>query len=373
MVLRTVSGAWSVVLILLFVLIATPIWAAEDHADPMVRIKDVTRVDGVRENQLTGFGLVVGLQGTGDSQRTEFTNKALSNMMRRFDINVAPEDLSMRNVAAVMVTANLPAYASAGDRLDVNIASMGDARNISGGTLLLTPLLAPNDEVYAVAQGPISTGGLMEARMTYSRSAEHGNVGRIPRGAIIERSIHSEVTRDAMGRVTLRLNRPDFTTASRIVAVIDDRFGPGTAVAPDQDRILLSIPEARKDDFSRFMSEIEQLHVRPDSGARVVINERTGTVVMGHNVRISTVAVSHGTIQVEVEPPYPPPFHDGDEDVDQVELERPSEQNFILPGDVRVGELIAALQAVGATPKDIIAILQAVHAAGALYGELEIM
>ncbi|HHY10830.1 MAG TPA: flagellar basal body P-ring protein FlgI [Firmicutes bacterium] len=349
------------------------------YDSPIVRLKDVARIQGVRENQIYGLGLVVGLQGTGDGAGARANIQMIANMLDSFGISVSASDLRMRNIAAVMVTADLPTSARIGDRLDVTVSSIGDARSLQGGFLLQTPLQAANGQVFAVAQGAVSIGGFAVRGGGSSAQVNHTTVGKVPNGGIIERELeHTGYGED--GRVAMILAEPDFTTASRLVDVINGAYGADLAWARDEGTILIDVPVSYENNVIGFLAELEELPIRPDVRARVVINERTGTVVMGASVRIATVAVSHGGLSVRVEAgqtvSQPPPFAGGSTVVtDQIVLdveEQPS-HFAVFAGTNNVQDLVDALNAIGATPRDIIAILQAVKAAGALFGELVII
>ncbi|MGM0471959.1 MAG: flagellar basal body P-ring protein FlgI [Bacillota bacterium] len=351
--------------------------------DPSVRIKDVTRVQGVRENQLTGYGLVVGLNGTGDSD-AEATVRPIANMLNKYGVNVTPDQVESENVAAVMVTSKLPAFSRAGDSVDVKVSSLGDADSLQGGTLLMTPLLGPNQqEVYALAQGPISIGGFNAEQGGNSVRQNHPTVGRIPNGATIERSVDMEFT--DREQVTLLLENPDFATAQRIADAINQQYGYDSqgesfAQAVDPGRVKVKIPNNLQGREVSFVAQVNRLSVRPDKEAKVVVNERTGTIVMGHNVRISTVSVAHGnltvTITEEQQVSQPPPFSEGDTETTtdtEVETEEEEGQLLVLPKGSNISDVVKALNSVGATPRDTISILQAMKSQGALHAKLETM
>jgi flagellar P-ring protein precursor FlgI len=342
-----------------------------------VRIKDIADVEGVRDNQLVGYGLVVGLPGTGDRLRTAiFTRQSLVGMLERLGVNTRDNEarLDTRNIAAVMVTANLPAFAQPGSRIDVAIASLGDATNLTGGTLLVTPLLGADGEVYAVAQGAVATGAI--AARGAGASVQRGvpTSARIASGAIVERAVPFAL----QGRDTLRLSlrNPDFTTAQRIAAAINRRH-PGAARASDPRTVLLAL---RGRDPLSFMVEIEQLRVEPDQVARVVIEEASGTIVMGANVRVSTVAIAQGNLTIRItETPQvsqPNPLAGGETVVvprTQIEVDDQAERRMgVLQGGVTLAELVRGLNSLGVGPRDLITILQTIRAAGALQAELEV-
>jgi flagellar P-ring protein precursor FlgI len=344
---------------------------------PLVRVKDIARVQGVRDNQLYGLGLVIGLNGTGDSSSALANVQMVANMLERFGITVSPDDLRLRNVAAVMVTAAIPASVRVGDAIDVTVSSIGDARSLQGGFLLQTPLQAANGEIYAAAQGPLSIGGFVVRGGSSSVQQNHTTVARVPNGAIVEQEIpHSHSYGD---EVQLVLNEPDFSTAARLVETINQVFAENIAKAYDQSTVGVKIPAEYADNTVGMIALLEELPIRPDTKARVVINERTGTVVMGADVRIATVAVSHGNLNVRVEADLQisqPPGFVGDTVVGvdyNIDVNEPEGGLMLLSGGSSVEDLVNALNAIGANPRDIIAILQAIKAAGALYGDLIIM
>lgn len=345
---------------------------------PIVRVKDVARIHGVRENQIYGLGLVVGLQGTGDGSGSRANVQMIANMLEGFGVTVSPNDLRMRNIAAVMVTADISTAVRTGDRINVTVSSIGDARSLQGGFLLQTPLQAANGQIFAVAQGPVSIGGFVVRGGGSGAQVNHATVGMVPNGAIVERDIDSTFEDD--GLISLVLTEPDFTTAARLVSVINQAYNSDLAWAVDQATVQIHVPINSRDNIVGFIAELEELPIRPDVNARVVINERTGTVVMGSSVKIAKVAVSHGNLSVRVESStsvsQPPPFSNGQTVVTtetSLEVEEPQNQFTVLDGGSDVQDLVDALNAIGASPRDIIAILQAVKAAGALFGELIII
>lgn len=355
-------------------------WSAAAQAadQPTVRIKDIARLEGVRDNQLLGIGLVIGLNGTGDGPGSQAMVQMLANMLARYNISVDPDAIRSRNVAVVTVTTDLPAFARAGDRIDVTVSSLGDARSLQGGYLLLTPLQAPNGEVYAVAQGPVSVGGLTTRLAGSSVQQNHTVVGRVANGAIVERNAPGLIAVD--GKFNLVLNQPDFTTATRVAQAINAAFLPTTARALDNAAVEVTIPDVFLANPVEFVALVEELTITPDQAARVVINERTGTIVIGHNVRIATVAVSHGNLSVRItataEVSQPPSFSEGTTVVVRetaIDVSEGEGRLMVLPSGISVQDLVDALNAIGATPRDIISILQAIKAAGALYGELEVL
>ncbi len=342
---------------------------------PEVRIKDIARLSGVRANQLFGYGLVVGLAGTGDSSGAFFTVQSVANMLNRLGVVVPPARLRVRNVAAVMVTAELPPFAREGDRVDVTLSSLGDARSLVGGVLLQTPLQAADGNVYAVAQGPVTVGGAGEQAGGSKAQINHLTVGRIPGGAIVERALPGSATEVSV--VTLVLLQPDFSTATRVAEAVNRALGGSPATAVDASRVDVAVPPDYPGGLAAFVARLESVSVRPDAPARVVVNERTGTVVIGGAVRLLPVVIAHGNLRIEVraEPQVsqPPPFSPGQTQVvprTQVTVTPEPGALVPLPGTNSVQDLARALNALGVTPRDLIAILQALRAAGALQGEL---
>lgn len=356
---------------ILMMVMVTGVFAA-----PVVRIKDVARIDGVRDNQLKGYGLVVGLAKTGDTDKTIFTVQSIANMLKTFGVTVPAATIEVKNVAAVMVTATLPPFVRPGNTIDVTVSSLGDAKSLQGGTLLMTPLTAGNGAVYAVAQGPLSTGGFSVSAGGSAAGKNFSTVGRIPNGALVEREVPTTITDGTSLNLVLR--QPDFTTASRVAKSINARFG-NIAGARDAGTITVGLPGQYTGDVVGFVAALEDLLVTPDAVAKVVINERTGTIVMGGDVGISEVAIAHGNLQIRIqsgtEVSQPPPFSHGSTVVTpttNIQVEEPPASLMVLPSSANVGDVVKALNAVGATPRDIIAILQAMKSAGALYAELEI-
>jgi flagellar P-ring protein precursor FlgI len=343
------------------------------------RIKDVINVEGARSNQLIGYGLVVGLNSSGDDDKTEFTFQSLTNMLKRMGIVVDKSKVDLDNVAGVMVTATLPAFAKAGTRIDVVVSSMGNAKDLQGGTLLLTPLAAPDNNVYAVAQGPISIGGFSAGGAAGGGvQKNHPTVGYISGGAIVERDLSLHLAdRDT---ISLNLSNPDFTTSLRLATVVNLGFGEKLAQSVDAGTVEVSIPVNFRGNVVGFISQVENLEISPDAVAKVVLNERTGTVIMGDNVRISTVAVSHGNLNVIVKETervsQPLPFSEGETVVTPdtaVAVEEETRQLVVIPQGVSLREVVSALNAIGVSPRDLISIFQAIRASGALQAELVII
>ncbi len=344
------------------------------------RIKDLVDVEGVRENQLIGYGLVVGLNGTGDSlNNAPFTKQSLQAMLERLGVNTRDTNMRTANVAAVMVTANLPPFATHGTRMDVNVSALGDATSLQGGTLLVTPLLGADGEVYSVAQGPVAIGGFEAKGQAATVTRGVPTTGRISSGALIER----EIEFDLAGQTSLRLalRNPDLTTAKRIEASINAFIGAGTANAIDPATVRISVPRGYPGDIVSLLTEIEQLRVEPDQGAKVVIDEHAGIIVMGKNVRVSEVAVAQGNLTVTIsESPQvsqPAPFSRGQTAVvprTQVGVnDEAGHKMAIIDSGVTLQQLVDGLNALGIGPRDLISILQAIKAAGALQAEIEVM
>jgi flagellar P-ring protein precursor FlgI len=343
-----------------------------------VRIKDIADVEGVRDNQLVGYGLVVGLAGTGDRLRTAiFTRQSLIGMLERLGVNTRDNEarLDTRNVAAVMVTANLPAFARPGSRIDIAVSALGDATNLQGGTLVVTPLLGADGEVYAVAQGAVATGAVAARGAATSIQRGVPTSARIASGAIVER----EVPYSLAGRPNIRLSlrNPDMTTARRIAAAINQSTGSTSAVATDPRTVAVAMVGR---DPVGFLAQIEQLRVEPDQVAKVVIEEASGTIVMGANVRVSTVAIAQGNLTIRItETPQvaqPNPFAQGETVVvprTDIEVDDQAQRRVgLLSGGVSLQELVRGLNALGVGPRDLIAILQSIKAAGALQAEMEL-
>ncbi|MBK3800618.1 flagellar basal body P-ring protein FlgI [Azospirillum brasilense] len=344
------------------------------------RIKDVVDVEGVRDNMLIGYGLVVGLNGTGDSlNNSPFTEQSLVGMLERMGVNTRGTNLRTKNVAAVMVTATLPPYSAQGTRIDATVSAMGDSKSLLGGTLLVTPLLGADGEVYAVAQGPIAVSGFSAQGQGASVTRGVPTSGRISSGAIVEREIQFSLAELPVLRLSLR--NPDFTTAQRVATAINIQLRGNRAQATDPSSVLLSVPEARRGDIVGLITEIEQLRVTPDQVARVVVDEKSGVIVMGENVRISTVAIAQGNLTIRVtETPQvsqPGPFSQGQTAVvprTDIQVDDQSNNRLaVMNSGVTLQELVQSLNALGVGPRDMIAILQSIKAAGALQAEIEVI
>ncbi len=346
------------------------------------RIKDIADIEGVRENQLMGYGLVIGLNGTGDDiKKSVFTKQALINMVKRFGMALTPAvftQLKTKNAATVMVTSQLPAFARPGSAIDIQVSSIGDATSLSGGTLLMTPLKGPDGSTYAVAQGPLAVGGIAFGGKAAKVQKNFPTSGRVTGGAIVERAV--DYALPTGGELLFQLRQTDFTTSSRMTEAINSHFGGGTAKAMDSRSVKVQKPANYQGDLVAFISDLESIEIDPDRSARIVVNERTGTIVMGQDVRISTVAVSHGNLNLVItestEISQPNPLAAGTTvattktTIDAIE----DKGNLVvMPMGVNIGEIARALNAIGATPRDLIAIFQAIKAAGALQGELVIL
>ena len=342
------------------------------------RIKELAQLEGVRANQLIGYGLVVGLNGTGDSASTQFTIQSLASMMERLGVTVDPNQVKVANVAAVVVTSSLPPFSRAGSTLDVSVSSIGDAANLAGGTLLMTPLKAADGKIYAVAQGPLVVGSLAFGGEAAKVQKNHPTAGRVPDGALVEREVPFVFGQNS--ELKYRLHDSDFTTVSRMTDAVNKHFGGLIARSLDGGQMQVSVPENYKDNVVEFVSQLERLDVTPDVLARIVVNEKTGTIVMGERVRISTVAVSHGNLSLVIsEKPkvsQPNPLSKGQTVVTpqtQLNVVEGKGELVVLEQGVSIGEVASALNAIGATPRDLIAIFQAIKAAGALYAELVVL
>jgi len=363
----------------LLVLLLAAAWPGQGQAQS--RIKDIAAFEGVRDNLLVGYGLVVGLNGTGDDLGdAPFTRESLIGMLQRLGINARDASLDTANVAAVMVTASLPPFARHGTRIDITVSALGSADSLLGGTLVVTPLLAADGEVYAVAQGSLAVAGFSAEGDGSSVTKGVPTSGRIPNGAIVEREIAFDMVE--LTSVTISLRNPDLTTARRMADKINTFLKVPAARSTDPGTVLLEVPERYKGDTVALLTDIEQLRVKVDQIARVVINEQSGVIVMGENVRISTVAIAQGNLTIRItETPQvsqPAPFSNTGttETVARTEIDIEEEgmrQLAVLPEGVSLQELVNGLNALGIGPRDMITILQAVKAAGALQAEIKVM
>jgi flagellar P-ring protein precursor FlgI len=362
------------------------------------RIKDIVSIQGVRPNQLFGYGLVIGLNGSGDKSGTEFTLQGLANMLERNGIRVNAADIKVKNVAAVLVSATLPPFARIGKKIDVTVSSIGDAKSLAGGTLVLTPLKGVDNQVYGLAQGPLAVGGYsFGGTAGGGQTKNHPTVARIAGGATVEREVPVELARKES--LVMILNNPDFNTASAISRTIDREFGPGSAMAIDSGTLEFKVPPAYRHRVVDLIAQMGTLEITTDRPAKIIINERTGTVVIGENVRIASVAIAHGNLSIEIKEEkkisQPAPFGtsrrgqgvpvqvDGtvvapggstvvapDSDVNVAEEDR--KLMVVNPGNT-IDELVKALNGIGVSPRDLITVLQAMKAAGVLDAELEII
>ena len=370
---RAVSMAGRLAIVATLLLAVT----GELHA---ARIKDIAGFRGVRSNQLVGYGLVVGLAGSGDSDDAIFTLQSVSSMLEKMGVTVKPEDIKVKNVAAVMVTADLPPFARMGSRLDALVNSIGDSKALQGGTLLMTPLKGADGQVYAVGQGPVSTGGFTVGANTGDKVQKNfTTVGRIVQGALVEKEIPFNLNQK--DTLTLALHQPDFTTATRMAEAINTGLVENAAFPQDSGTVQIAVPSKYLGNIAQLIASIEVLNVTPDNISRVVINERTGTVVMGENVRISTVAIAHGNLSVEIKTSFnvsqPMPFSETGRTAvtpdTQTSVKEGRAPIYVVPSGVSIGEVVKALNALGVSPRDLISIFQALKAAGALQADLEII
>lgn len=385
--MQRLNFVFSIILFVMLSLGATVLGMAPAHAVPAratsdaIRVKDLGKLHGWRDNALVGYGLVSGLAGTGDSPGNRATRQAMSNALAQFDFTIAPEAIQSRNVAVVMVTAALPTFAREGDTLDVTISSIGDARSLLGGALLLTPMKGPDGRVYALAQGPLSVGGYRYDSNGNVVQKNHPTVGSIPAGATVEVGVSAQMDSPRKS-VTFVLAEPDYTTANRVAAAINAQIAPGSAEPRDASGIEVRIPEHGTDNLVAYLARIENVTVAPDRRAKVVINERTGTVVSGGDVRISKVAISHGDIKIAIEQ-----YNEASQPIftahtgrgvrtalvtnTRVEVNEPGQATFVTGND-SVADLVQALVRMKTSTRDIISILRAIKAAGALHAELVI-
>jgi flagellar P-ring protein FlgI len=367
------AGAIAAFLIAL-ILLAANVAAASS------RVKDIADFEGVRDNQLVGYGLVVGLPGTGDDiGKSVFTRESLIGMLERLGVNARDVDLDTKNVAAVMVTASLPPFARQGGHIDVEIAALGDAKSLLGGTLLVTPMLGADSEVYAVAQGPVAIGGFQASGAAETVSKGVPTSGRIANGAIVEREVGFEL--GSMQRIKIALRNPDLTTAGRIAQAINAHVGSAAAQALDPGTVQLVVPASYSANVVGLLTEVEQLAVEPDDIARVIIDEQSGIIVMGDAVRISTVAIAQGNLTIRItETPQvsqPQPFSTTGATAvvprTSIQIDEQNDRKLaVLPSGVSLQELVNGLNALGIGPRDMISILRAIKAAGALQADIQV-
>ncbi|MFO7760275.1 MAG: flagellar basal body P-ring protein FlgI [Desulfobia sp.] len=323
-----------------------------------VRLKDLASVREVRGNQLIGYGLVVGLDGTGDGRGSPFTTRAMVNMLKKLDVHVNGDDVKSNNVAGVIVSAILPPFSKRGQTIDITLSALGDASSLKGGTLMATPLKGLNNKVYAIAQGPVSIGGFeVKAGSPDTVQENHENVARIPGGATVERQVPVSFAGDK--NITYNLDNPDFTTAARTVRAINGFLGGKYASASDGGTVKVTVPEEYQNNEIALLADLENVDISPDRPARIIIDERTGTVVMGGNVRINPVAVAHGNLSVQVK--------------EEITGRNKEHRLVALDTGVNLADLVRALNSIGVAPRDLIAVLQSIKAAGALQAELKII
>lgn len=359
------------IILIAIVMVSWPLAAVD------VRLKDIASFEGVRDNQLIGYGVVVGLEGTGDTTQNKFTFQSMSNMLDKMGLNLDPAAFQMRNTGAVAVTATLPPFARSGSKIDVTVSSIGSAKSIQGGILLITPLKAADGHVYAVAQGAISIGGYNAQQGGQGVRKNHATVGRIPNGALVEKEVNYNFT--SQRYFTLVMHNSDFTTTTRAVNGINKAFG-AVAGAVDSRTIKIMIPDKYTRNKVLMASMLENLSISPDTRAKVVVNERTGTIVFGENVKISKIALAHGNITISVKTEYkvsqPEPFSEGETAIvpeTQTQVQEEQARFSVVEQTPKISDVVKTLNSLGATPRDIIAILQAMKNAGALQAELQII
>lgn len=376
--LKELRTAQTLLVVGLFLMFPLSILCQETDDKMSIRVKDLAEIEGVRSNQLIGYGLVIGLNRTGDRvQQNQFSRQTVQNLLERMGISTTANTLKPENVAAVMVTATLPPFVRQGSKLDVTVSSIGDARSLQGGMLVLTDLKAINGQVFAIAQGSVSIGGISAGGGGNSVEINHPTVGRVPNGATVERTVRAELAPG--NKLTLVLRNDDFSTAARLNKVINQKFGEGTAQALDARNVEVSLPDSYKSNKVGFIAELESLKLTPDKIAKIVINERTGTIIMGREVRIGAVAISQGGVSVRIGTQYdviqPAPLsRNGNTEVvpnKEVEVEQKKPESVLLPDGATVDEVVRGLRAIGVSARDTISILQAIKSAGALNAELE--
>ena len=345
-----------------------------------IRLKEMSTFEGVRPNQVWGYGLVVGLNGTGDKDKTYHTNQAFANMLKRMNITIPvnPRDMKVKNIAAVMVTADLPPFVKPGTKIDVTVSSVGDASSLQGGTLMVSALYGADDNIYAVAQGPLSVGGFAITGNAGSVQKNHPTVGRVVQGATVEREV--PIRWQGKEVMSLKLSQPDFTTAARTAEAVNSRL-PGAGARPlDASTVEFNVPANYRENLAVMVAELENLEVVPDAVGKVIINERTGTVVVGENVKLSTVAVAHGNLSVQIKEgvniSQPGPFSNGETaetPETTINVEEGADRLLLIERSTTIHDVVKALNAIGVTPRDLVMIFQSIEAAGALHGELVLM
>lgn len=362
----------------IFVIIPAVVNCQQTDADLSVRVKDLADIEGVRGNQLIGYGLVVGLNRTGDKvQQNLYARQTLQNLLERMGISAQAAALKPENIATVLVTANLPPFSRQGSKLDLTVSSIGDAKSLQGGTLILTPLKGIDGQVYAIGQGSVSIGGISAGNAGNSVEINHPTVGRVPNGATVERSVPTELA--ANNQLTLVLRNDDFSTAAKLNKIINAKFGMGTAKALDGRNIEVKLPESFNDNRVGFIAELETLRLTPEKIAKIIINERTGTIIMGREVRIAGVAISQGGVTVRIGTEYevyqPAPLTNVQNNtvvpITTVDVKEKKPESIILPDGATIDEVVRGLRTIGVSARDIISILQAIKSAGAMNAELE--
>lgn len=377
----SIFSSFSSIMVVLFLLLTAS--AAHAYTQTSVRVKDLARVAGVRDNALSGYGIVVGLAGTGDSSRSRATLQSVANTLRSFGVNVPVSELNSRNVAAVMITTQLPAFSQSGQKLDINVSSLGDSRSLVGGTLLLAPLKGADGRIYALAQGPVSIGGFKYDMFGNMVQKNHPTVGVVAGGATVERIVETDML-NADGKLDLVLHEADFTTAGRLAQTINRHLNDKKrAKAVHAGLVRIDLYDFEQEDIVSFIQQLESLRVVPDQRARVVVNERTGTVVSGGDVKLSEVTITQGELRVSIvtdyrvsQPSLVADTGDGvrtvvapDTSIDVTE----GGQNLVsLPAGTTVGDLVSAMNKIKTTTRDIIIVLQSIKRAGALHAELVI-
>lgn len=363
-----------------FIVIAGSSARAAESNSRLARIRDISSVEGVRENSLAGYGLVVGLNGTGDRQQTLFPVQTLGNVLMRMGVHMPPStSITVKNIAAVMVTANLPPFSRPGTQLDVNVSSVGDAKSLEGGYLVLATLHGSDGEVYATAQGPIVLGGFSAGGQGNSVNLNHPTAGRVPNGGTVEKNAAVDLSH--LPELALLLHEPDYLTAQEVATAINQTLGQGEARAIDGRRVVIKASSQSQEGITVLLSKIENLAVTVHPPARVILNERSGTVVMGHEVTLGACSIMHGNLAVQITTEFqvsqPTAFSQGGQTVvvpkTTVTAEESPAKHIELPAGATVQDLIAGLQSIGASARDIIAIIEAINAAGALNAELEVI
>jgi len=366
-------------LIALAALIGTTIFTAAPASAQDVRLKDITRVQGVTSNQLVGYGLVTGLAGTGDSTSVAFTSKTIQNVLQTFGLSTTSQDVRTRNVAAVVVTASLPPFAHSGDNIDVTVSSIGDSSSLQGGTLIMTELKAANNLVYATAQGPMSVGGFSFGTGTDTVSKNHTAAGRIPQGAIIARDMVTNLQQDQSG-FSYVLTSPDYKTAAHLAIALNKKFGGGTAHALDAETIRVNLPSRYVNDTVNFLADASDLRLDADSLAKVVVNERTGTIVLGGDIKLAPVAIAHGNLSLTITTTNTAvpagPFTNAPtvtQTNTRVEAKENGRKLIYINGAATLAQVVRALNTIGVSPRDLIAIVQALRESGSLQADVEII